>query len=382
MNTENLITFAQDLIQIPSLSGEESDVVKRIKTEMEKLGFDRVQIDRNGSIIGTVTGAHPGKTILMDGHCDTVGISDPTAWSHDPFGRDVADGHLYGRGASDMKGALAAMIYAAGHLDRSKVHGTVCVSATVVEELMEGESIKEVVSITKPDYVIIGEATELRLNRGGRGRAEIKLETFGKTAHSSSPQLGENAVLAMCKAVQALDGIKLEENTLMGNAQIVLTDIISRPYPGSSVIPDHCQVTYDRRLLPADTKAGVLADMENVLSDLGIRYKLSLDRSSFRTYTGVDLTCEKFFPGWEFPETHELVQAALRGLRNAGQKPPVSAYRFCTNAAYTAGTAGIPSIGYGPGKEGYAHIVDEPIAINEVIQAADGYSAMLYSILG
>ena len=132
---------------------------------MELLGFDHVWVDEMGSVIGVKEGVLPGPTLLLDGHCDTVNANSPD-WSHDPWGGMIENGHLFGRGAADMKGSLAAMIHAAGAFDRSKLNGRVFVSATVSEEVAEGGALKSVIDTIHPDYVVIGEATQLHLNRG------------------------------------------------------------------------------------------------------------------------------------------------------------------------------------------------------------------------
>ena len=179
-------------------------------------------------------------------------------WQHDPFGAEIEDGFIYGRGAADMKGALAAMIHAAANVDRSKLRGRVVVTATVMEENLEGAALKAVMDAIPPDFVVIGEATELRLVRGGRGRAEIHLETIGRPAHSSTPHLGRNAVLDMLPVIQAIAKLPLPVDPFLGPGVLALTDIISDPYPAYSVIPSRCRVTYDRRLLAGETEADVL----------------------------------------------------------------------------------------------------------------------------
>jgi hypothetical protein len=113
MNPERLIAFTQALVRTPSLSGEEGAVVELVLAEMRALGFDRVWADENGSAIGVIEGARPGPTLLLDAHCDTVGIAPGSTWTRDPFGAEIDGGYLYGRGTADMKGALAAMIHAA-----------------------------------------------------------------------------------------------------------------------------------------------------------------------------------------------------------------------------------------------------------------------------
>lgn len=373
MDTQRLIFFTQSLVRTPSLSGEEQRVVELILAEMRDLGFDHVWADTNGSAIGIIQGARPGKTILLDAHCDHVGIAAGSKWTRDPFTAEIENGFIYGRATADMKGALAAMIHGAASVDRRKLVGRIAVSATVLEEVMEGVSLGAVMNAVKPDFIVIGEATELNLNRGGRGRAEIHLETIGKPAHSSSPQLGVNAVHLMLQAVNAIEQSPVAHDELLGDALMVLTDIISDPYPGYSVIPSRCRVTYDRRLLPGET-------IESVLNALPVKGKIA--EGEHTTYTGAILRGAKFFPAWVFPEEHPLVQHALRGLRVSGLNPGIGAYRFCTNAAYSAGIARVPTIGFGLASEGDAHVVDERIAIDALVAATRGYRGIVESVLG
>ena len=379
ISQNELVGLLQKLIRIQSLSGQEKAVAGLIASAMRELGFDEVRIDDNGSVIGLVRGARPGPTLLLDAHCDTVGVSPGVSWQHEPFGAEVVGNRLYGRGASDMKGALAAMIHAAAAVDRSRLAGAVAVSATVMEEVMEGVSLAAVMDALDPDFVIIGEATDLNLNIGGRGRAEIKLEALGKPAHSSSPHLGVNAVHRMIPAIQAIEQLSLGHDPLLGPSIMALTDIISEPYPGNSVIPSRCRVTYDRRLLPGETESSVLDGLRQLpeLADIDVR----LAQGQHATYTGAMLEAVKFFPAWKLPPEHSLVQKALAGLRTVGQNPQLGAYRFCTNAAYSAGRAGVPTIGFGPGTEARAHIVDEFIELEELFAAARGYAALIPHIL-
>ena len=104
-------------------------------------------------------------------------------------------------------------------------------------------------------------------------------------------------------------------------------------------------------------------------------------RAKHQAYTGKVLTCNKFFPAWELEENHPYVQKALRGLRTSGLDPDMEAYRFCTNAAYSIGEAGFPTIGFGPGAEGDAHVVDEKISLDELEKAAQGYRGIIEAVL-
>jgi len=380
INIDKMLNFLQTLVRIHSFSGQEQDGVDVARAEMCRLGYDQVWTDTNGSVIGVIRGKLPGPTLLLDAHCDTVGVAPGAIWKHNPFGAEIVGNRLYGRGTSDMKGALAAMIHAAGAVDRRQLAGTVAVSATVLEEVMEGVALATVMAQVKPDFVVIGEATDLQLNIGGRGRAEIQLETTGKPAHSSTPNLGVNAVHRMIPAIQAIEGLSFPTDPQLGPALMALTDIISDPYPGHSVIPSRCRVTYDRRLLPDETVESVLAGLKTIpeLAEIDLR----IAEGEHATYTGATLAGPKFFPAWKLEPDHPLVQAGLAGLRGSGLNPDFSAYRFCTNAAYSAGRAGVPTIGFGPSTEAQAHIVDEYIELDQLFAASKGYLGIITNLLG
>lgn len=378
-DVDRLIKFLQSIIQVQTLSGHEEPAIHLAAAEMRRLGYNQVLTDANGSLIGLIEGGQPGPTLLLDAHCDTVGVAPGVPWQHEPFGATIEAGRMYGRGASDMKGALAAMIYAAASVDRSKLAGRVAVSATVMEEVMEGVSLKTVMDTVQPDFVVIGESTGLNLNHGGRGRAEIHLEAIGRPAHSSTPQLGVNAVHLMVPAIQAIEQMSLPSDPLLGQAIMALTDIISDPYPGYSVIPSRCRVTYDRRLLAGETMDGVIEAIKQLPALKNIR--VTIAQGEHVTYTGAALRSPKFFPAWKFPAGHPLVQSALLGLRRAGLEPQLGAYRFCTNGAHSAGVANVPTIGFGPSTEGHAHMVDEFIELDELQKAAQGYRGIIEAVL-
>ncbi len=381
MPQDSLITFVQTLIRQRSLSGDEGAVVELIISEMRRLGFDQVWNDENGSAIGVIKGARPGPMLLLDSHCDTVDIAPGVSWMHDPLEGEIGGGIIYGRGAADMKGALGAMVHAAASMDRSHLKGSVAVSATVMEESLEGASLQTVMEALNPDFIVIGEATDLNLNRGGRGRAEIYLETIGRSAHSSSPHLGRNAVHDMMKVVEVVERLPVKEDPLLGQTVFALTDIISDPYPACSMVPSGCRVTYDRRLIAGENPDEILGPITGSLELREIELHAKIATGEYRTYTGAALRGLKFLPAWAFPETDSFVQACLRGLRAAGLDPKIGAYRFCTNAAYSAGVAGVPTIGFGPGREEDAHIVDERLELKSLIAAMQGYRGIIDAVL-
>ena len=170
---EQVISLTQELVRLRSYSGEEGDVSEAVKRYMEGHGFDSVTVDGYGNTIGCIKGNRPGRKILFDGHMDTVPVQDQSEWIYPPFAAEIHDERIYGRGTTDMKGALAAMICAAADFAEDTGRdfaGEIYVAGIVHEECFEGVASRSVSSIVKPDVVVIGEASGLDIKTGQRGR--------------------------------------------------------------------------------------------------------------------------------------------------------------------------------------------------------------------
>ncbi len=391
LDEAGLIAFTQDLVRQKTLSGQEEPVVRLIEARMRDLGFDEVRVDEWGSAVGSVRGTHPrtGGRILFDAHIDTVDVSSPERWTRPPFGGQLLNGRIYGRGASDMKGSAAAMVYAAASLipERARFAGEIFISASVAEEIIEGVALGKVMDRVRPDWVVIGESTELNVNRGQRGRGEVELTTIGQPAHSSNPQVGINAAKKMVRLLAEIEKLLLPKSDFLGPALLELTDIMSTPYPAFSVIPDRCKVTFDRRLLVGESEETVLAPIRETIqrlraTDPDLQAEARIAVSDLTTYTGRTLQFQKFAPAWELPEGEPLVRGSLRALRRIGLLPAVGRYSFCTNGSYSAGVAGIPTIGFGPSREDQAHVIDEYIEVDQLVWAAKGFAAIAREMLG
>ncbi len=248
--------------------------------------------------------------------------------------------------------------------------------------MLEGVALHAVMDAIQPDFVVIGESTNLDLSRGGRGRAEVHLTTIGRPSHSSAPHLGRNAVLDMMRVIAAVEQITLSTDPIMGPAIFALTDIVSAPHPGHSVIPSICKVTYDRRLLPDERRDDVLAAITSLPALADIQLQAEIAVGEYTAFTGDAAQCEKFFPAWLLPEDDAFVAGSL-WLRCTplALRPRPSAYRFCTNAAYSAGIAGVPTVGFGPATEADAHVIDERLRIDDLLAAAKGYRAIIEATL-
>ena len=288
-----------------------------------------------------------------------------------------------------MKGALCAMVVGAADF-AAKTHknfaGEIFVAGVVHEECFEGVASREISKYVQPDYVIIGEASQLNLKIGQRGRAEVIVETFGKSCHSANPEKGINAVYKMTKVIQAIQQIAPPHHDVLGDGILELTDIISSPYPGASVVPDYCRVTYDRRLLVGETKESVLKPIQDVLdklmaTDSELKAKVSYSEGSEVCYTGSEIKAQRFFPGWLYKTEDDFVQDAYQELLDEGYTPEITQYNFCTNGSHYAGEAHIKTLGMGPSRENLAHTVDEYIELDQLTKAVVCYEALMKALL-
>jgi putative selenium metabolism hydrolase len=386
---QEVIELCQRLIKAKSYSGEEKEVAEELSKFFNLKGFDEVTIDQYGNIIGMIKGKRPGKTILFDGHIDTVVVGNEEDWAYPPFGGEIHDDKIYGRGTSDMKGAVAAMACAASYFaeDLQKdFAGMIYVAGVVHEECFEGVAARSISELVKPDYVVIGEASELNLKIGQRGRAEIKVETFGVPAHSANPEKGINAVYKMTKVIDAIRKIEPPVHPVLGKGILELTDIISKPYPGASVVPEYASVTYDRRLLVGETKESVLEPIERILEELRqedeeLKVRVSYAVGKEKCYTKETIEGERFFPGWLYDKEESFVVDVMKELKERGLTPEITQYNFCTNGSHYAGEAGINTIGMGPSKENLAHTINEYIEIEQLTKVTDAYYGIMKALL-
>lgn len=386
---EKVIELCRKLIRARSYSGEENEVSDRLTEFFYGKGFDEVIKDSYGNTIGVIRGKRPGKKLLFDGHMDTVPVGRESDWTYPPFGAEIHEGRIYGRGTSDMKGALAAMACAAADFaeDTGKdFDGEIYVAGVVHEECFEGIAARKISQAVNPDYVIIGEASELNLKIGQRGRAEIKIETFGVPAHSANPEKGVNAVYKMAKVIEAVRKLEPTEHSVLGKGILELTDIKSSPYPGASVVPEYCSATYDRRLLVGETRERVLAPIKALLEELKkedpeLEARVSYSIGREKCYTGEEIEGERFFPGWLFDREEDYVRAVQEELEQMGFHPSITQYNFCTNGSHYAGEAGIKTLGMGPSRENLAHTINEYIEIEQLSKATENYYGIMKALL-
>src|SRR5690606_31250334 len=203
---EDIINFLREIVAIPSMDSDIEEVGKRIGEEMVKLGFDAVYVDRYGSIVGRMGDGE--KIILFDSHIDTVGIGNPEQWEWDPFKGKIEDGKLYARGALDEKGSTPGMIYGiALAKELGLLEGYTAYYLGNIEEWCDGVGCQAFVEWegVRPDVVVIGEPTNMKVYRGHKGRLELEVVCKGRSAHAASNYLGDNAIYKMLPVIEAIN---------------------------------------------------------------------------------------------------------------------------------------------------------------------------------
>jgi putative selenium metabolism hydrolase len=381
------VSFLQDLVRTPSFSCQEQHVAERLAAEMRAVGFDEVWTDRIGNVIGRI-GSGNGPRLLYNAHMDIVGVGDPGAWTRDPFGAEIENGILYGRGSVDMKGSLSSLVYGAKALkdEGVKLAGDLYVVGVVQEEPCEGYAMRVLVEEEglRPDWVVLAEPTNLQISRGHRGRMELHVTVRGRSSHASMPHLGENAIYGAARIIFSLELLAdmLADDPFLGKGTLAVTRI-ENTGGSKNVIPDSCTFIVDRRLTLGETEAKALAEVEGVIAREQVRAQVRLAEFEYTSYTGYLCHDMEHYPAWVVSESHPLVQTTARAVREVvGQRPTIGKWDFSTDGVYTMGVAGIPTIGIGPGDEAQAHTADECIRLADCYTAAQIYAQLALELLG
>ncbi len=383
--SDDIVAFLREIVAIPSMDSDIEAVGQRIGQEMRKLGFDEVYSDRYGSIVGRI-GSGP-TVLLYDSHIDTVGIGDRAQWPWDPFQGKIEEGIFYARGALDEKGSTPGMIYGmAMARDLGLLEGYTLYYLGNIEEWCDGVGCAAFVGWegVRPDFVVIGEPTKMQVYRGHKGRLELEVVCKGKSAHAASNFMGDNAIYKMLPVIDAIDkrDATLRSHEFLGQGRITVTRI-SSVSPSDNAVPDECRIFIDRRVTFGDTVESVIAEIEALIpphqrADFRIEQLVWEEPS----HTGAVYRYEKYFPAWALDADDPFVQAGQATVEALwGRRAPAGKWDFSTNGNYWRGKAGIPSIGFGPGDEIYAHAVNEHVSLADVVEATKFY-ALLPAALG
>ena len=415
----DMTKFLRDLVAIPGESCGEEGVVKRIAQEMEKVGFDKVEIDPMGNVLGYMGG---GRTLIgYDAHIDTVGLGELSNWKFDPYEGYENDTEIGGRGTSDQLGGIVSAVYGAKvmkDLGLLSDKYRVLVTGTVQEEDCDGLCWQYIINEDKvrPEFVVSTEPTDGGIYRGQRGRMEIRVDVKGVSCHGSAPERGDNAIYKMADILQDVRALNendaaddktvkglakmLEEKynpewreaNFLGRGTVTVSEIFFTS-PSRCAVADSCSVSLDRRMTAGETWESCLDEIRALpaVRKYGDDVTVSMYEYSRPSYKGLVYPIECYFPTWVIPEDHKVTRAleeAYKNLYGAARvgaeetlvmrtaRPLTDKWTFSTNGVSIMGRNGIPCIGFGPGAEAQAHAPNEKTWKQDLVTCAAVYAAL------
>lgn len=416
----DMCAFLRAMISHPSESCEEKEVVACIKAEMEKLNFDKVEVDGLGNVIGWM--GDGDKIIAIDSHIDTVGIGNINNWEADPYEGYETDEIIYGRGGSDQEGGMASAVYGAKimkDLGLIPEGYKIMIVGSVQEEDCDGMCWQYIYNKDKiaPEFVISTEPTDGGIYRGHRGRMEIRVDVKGVSCHGSAPERGDNAIYKMADIiadVRSLNNNGCDESTdikglvkmldpkfnpehyedarFLGRGTCTVSQIFYTS-PSRCAVADSCAISIDRRMTAGETWDSCLDEIRALPSvkKYGEDVEVSMYMYDRPSWTGEVYETECYFPTWINKESAAHVQAlvdahkALFGDKRMGpesamalrNRPLTDKWTFSTNGVAIQGRYGIPCVGFGPGAESQAHAPNEITYKDDLVRCAALYVAAI-----
>lgn len=380
-NYEGAMTkFLRDLIAIPGESCREEGVIKRITKEMIELGFDRVDIDPMGNVLGYIGKGE--KLIAYDAHIDTVGIGERSNWTFDPYEGYETEEEIGGRGASDQLGGIVSAVYGAKimkDLGLLPEKYSILVTGTVQEEDCDGLCWQYIIqeSQIKPEFVVITEPTDGNIYRGQRGRMEIRVEVKGISCHGSAPERGDNAIYKMAEIINEVRALndKLHVDPFLGKGTLTVSQSFYNS-PSRCAVADMSAISIDRRLTAGETYEMALEEIRKLPSVQKYQAEVTMYKYDRPSWTELIYPTDCYFPAWVLPEEHPAAQAAVASYKGMYGEPLVDKWTFSTNGVSIMGRFGIPCIGFGPGKECEAHAPNEKTWKADLVKCAAVYAMM------
>lgn len=415
----DMTKFLRDIVQFPGESCDEKAHIDRIAQEMQKLEFDKVEIDPMGNVLGFMG---TGKTLIgFDAHIDTVGIGNKSNWNFDPYEGYETDTEIGGRGVSDQCGGLVSAVYGARimkDLGLLSDKYTVLVTGTVQEEDCDGLCWQYIINEDKirPEFVVSTEPTDGGIYRGQRGRMEIRVDVKGISCHGSAPERGDNAIYKMADILQDVRSLnendaaedkeikglvkmldeshnpQWKEANFLGKGTITVSEIFFTS-PSRCAVADSCSVSLDRRMTAGETWESCLDEIRSLpnVKKYGNDVTVSMYEYSRPSYKGLTYPIECYFPTWVIPEDHKVTRSleeaykSLYGDTRIGAEETVSMrlarpltdkWTFSTNGVSIMGRNQIPCIGFGPGAEAQAHAPNEKTWKQDLVTCAAVYAAL------
>ncbi len=371
--------FLRDLVKLPGESTFEKPTAQRIKEEMIKLEFDKVEIDPQGNVLGYM--GTEGPLIAYDGHIDTVGVGNLENWDFDPFEGYENHEEIGGRGTSDQLGGVVSAVYGAKIMkDLDLIKGyRVLVTGTVQEEDCDGLCWQYIIKEDKirPEFVVITEPTNGNIYRGHRGRMEIRVDVSGISCHGSAPERGSNAIYKMAEILKEVEALneRLHDDPFLGKGTLAVSEIFFTS-PSRCAVADSCAISIDRRLTDGETYLSAIKEIEDLPAVKKWGAQVSMYKYDRPSYTGLVYPTDCYFPTWVIPEDAKPTEAMVEAYKGMYGEPLVDKWTFSTNGVSIMGREGIPCIGFGPGKEEEAHAPNEKTWKADLVKCAAVYAAL------
>lgn len=377
---KEIYRFTRDLVRCKGGSGDEKEAALCTLKELKHLGFKQVEVDPMGNILAYIG---TGKNLIaMDGHLDVVGAGDKSQWDYDPYEGYEDEEKIIGRGTTDMKGAIASIVYAAKIINDLDIKDdfTLLVSATVAEEDCDGLSWKYLIEERgiKPQFVLLAEPSDGKIRRAQKGRMEISVSTYGKSAHGSIPHTGDNAIYKMSSILQELKALNenLHVDELLGKGCLTVSEISSTS-PSRCAVADSCTISIDRRLTWGESPENALQEIKNLPSVKDANAKVSVYFYDRPSYTGLEYGQECSFKPWKISEEHNVTQSVAIAYKKLFKKEAlIDVWPFSTNGVSIMGEHNIPVIGYGPGELKFAHAPNEEVKKKDLILCTALYATI------
>ncbi len=380
---DEVIAFHRSIVQAPSVNppGDVREAHAIVAETLRTGGFDTRavgEIDEMPNLIATY-GDQRGPTLCFNSHLDVVPVGELAAWSHDPWAAEIENGRVYGRGAGDAKASVAAQVMAGIALARSGVplKGNLVVNEVADEEAGGAHGAAVVVrdgQIT-PSWVIVGEQTRNRVAVGEKGSAGTELIVRGRTAHGALPWEGANAIEAMAEIIVALRRElwpELERRTHPFFHHSSASVNMMSGGVKTNVVPDRASIFIDRRLVPGEEPDACRAEIERIA------------KAAVAEMPGISVEVSGAFMGSTsnpVPVDDPLVQAMIGANERLGLSTEPTGFSMATDGRFFA-KAGFPTIIYGPGDPNTAHIPDEWVGIDEIMEATQAYAIAAVRLIG
>jgi acetylornithine deacetylase len=356
---------------VPGAPGEQ-EIAAAVAAAMRGFGLEvSVEAVAPGrpNVVGVLDGRAKGRTLMFCGHTDTVGV----VGMRDPFVPTERDGRLYGRGAQDMKGGVAAMIAAAGAVARKGLAAGRLVVAAVVDEEHSSIGADALVKNWHADGAVVTEPTDLAIAVGHKGFAWVAVEVMGKAAHGSRPAEGQDAILRLGRVLARLEALDASiqarpPHPLMGAGSLHASFIEGGRELSS--YPDRASLQMERRTLPGEPESTALDEVRDILSTL------TREDPTFRASASALFSR----PAYEVPVAHDLPQTLAASLSQVSRTAAIVGASFWTDAA-VLGYAGIPSVLFGPGGAGL-HSTEEYVSVEDVIVCRDALVELVMRFCG